>query len=25
VSLVPVTVDMTAHWYLDELKKRFER
>jgi len=23
VSLVPVTVDMTAHWYLDELKKRF--
>ena len=23
VSLVPVTVDMTAHWYLDKLKKRF--
>jgi 5'-nucleotidase len=25
VSLVPVTVDMTAHWYHDELKKRFEK
>jgi 5'-nucleotidase len=25
VSLVPVTVDMTAHWYVDELKKRFEK
>jgi 5'-nucleotidase len=25
VSLVPVTVDMTAHWYLDDLKKRFEK
>lgn len=25
VSLVPVTVDMTAHWYLDKLKKRFEK
>lgn len=25
VSLVPVTVDMTAHWYLDELKKRFQK
>jgi len=25
VSLVPVTVDMTAHWYLDELKKRFKK
>jgi 5'-nucleotidase len=25
VSLNPVTVDMTAHWYLDELKKRFQK
>jgi 5'-nucleotidase len=25
VSLVPVTVDMTAHWYLVELKKRFKK
>jgi 5'-nucleotidase len=24
VSVVPVTVDMTAHWYLDELKSRFK-
>lgn len=24
VSLVPVTVDMTAHWHLNELKERFE-
>lgn len=24
VSIVPVTVDMTAHGYLDELKKRFK-
>jgi 5'-nucleotidase len=23
VSVVPVTVDMTAHWYLDNLKERF--
>lgn len=23
VSVVPVTIDMTAHWYLDSLKKRF--
>lgn len=23
VSVVPVTIDMTAHWYLDNLKKRF--
>jgi 5'-nucleotidase len=23
VSIVPVSVDMTAHWYLDQLKKRF--
>jgi 5'-nucleotidase len=23
VSVVPVTVDMTAHWYLDKLKQRF--
>jgi 5'-nucleotidase len=25
VSVVPVTVDMTAHWYLDELKIRFKK
>lgn len=25
VTVVPVTVDMTAHWYLDNLKKRFRR
>ena len=25
VSIVPVTVDMTAHWYLDELKSRFRK
>ena len=24
VSVVPVTVDMTAHWYLDKLKSRFK-
>jgi 5'-nucleotidase len=23
VSVVPVTVDMTAHWYMDKLKKKF--
>jgi 5'-nucleotidase len=23
VSVVPVTVDMTAHWYIDKLKERF--
>jgi 5'-nucleotidase len=23
VSVVPVTVDMTAHWYMDKLKERF--
>ena len=23
VSVVPVTVDMTAHWYLDKLKEKF--
>ncbi len=23
VSVVPVSVDMTAHWYLDKLKERF--
>jgi len=23
VSVVPVTVDMTAHWYINELKERF--
>jgi 5'-nucleotidase len=23
VSIVPVSVDMTAHWYLDQLKNRF--
>lgn len=23
VSIVPVTVDMTAHWYIDKLKERF--
>jgi 5'-nucleotidase len=23
VSIVPVSVDMTAHWYLDDLKQRF--
>jgi 5'-nucleotidase len=23
VSVVPVSIDMTAHWYLDSLKKRF--
>jgi 5'-nucleotidase len=25
VSIVPVTVDMTAHWYLDDLKKWFKK
>jgi 5'-nucleotidase len=25
VSVVPVSVDMTAHWYLDELKERFRK
>ncbi|NLV19794.1 MAG: 5'/3'-nucleotidase SurE [Bacteroidetes bacterium] len=25
VSVVPVTVDMTAHWFLDELKERLDR
>ena len=25
VSVVPVTVDMTAHWYLGSLKDRFSR
>jgi 5'-nucleotidase len=25
VSVVPVTVDMTAHWYLNDLKKRLKR
>lgn len=25
VSIVPVTVDMTAHWYLEELKERFNK
>ena len=25
VSVVPVTVDMTAHWYMDELKARFKK
>jgi 5'-nucleotidase len=25
VSVVPVTVDMTAHWYLDDLKKWFKK
>jgi 5'-nucleotidase len=25
VSVVPVTVDMTAHWYVDKLKERFGR
>jgi 5'-nucleotidase len=25
VSVVPVTVDMTAHWYIDELKSRFKK
>jgi 5'-nucleotidase len=25
VSVVPVTVDMTAHWYLDKLKSKFNR
>jgi 5'-nucleotidase len=25
VSVVPVTVDMTAHWYLDKLKQRFDK
>ena len=24
VSVVPVTVDMTAHWYIDKLKKQFK-
>jgi 5'-nucleotidase len=24
VSVVPVTVDMTAHWYIDKLKERFD-
>jgi 5'-nucleotidase len=24
VSVVPVTVDMTAHWYLEKLEKRFK-
>jgi 5'-nucleotidase len=25
VSVVPVTVDMTAHWYIDKLKARFKK
>lgn len=25
VSVVPVSVDMTAHWYINDLKKRFDR
>jgi 5'-nucleotidase len=25
VSVVPVTVDMTAHWYIDKLKVRFKK
>lgn len=25
VSVVPVTVDMTAHWYMDKLKERFSQ
>jgi 5'-nucleotidase len=25
VSVVPVTVDMTAHWYIDKLKVQFKR
>ncbi|HZK60662.1 MAG TPA: 5'/3'-nucleotidase SurE [Anaerovoracaceae bacterium] len=25
VSVVPVTVDMTAHWYIDNLKARFKK
>ena len=25
VSVVPVSVDMTAHWYIDELKSRFDK
>ena len=25
VSVVPVTVDMTAHWYIDALKSRFRK
>jgi 5'-nucleotidase len=25
VSVVPVTVDMTAHWYVDQLKERFKK
>jgi 5'-nucleotidase len=25
VSVVPVTVDMTAHWYIDKLKERFNK
>lgn len=25
VSVVPVTVDMTAHWYLDKLKSKFKK
>ena len=25
VSVVPVTVDMTAHWYLNDLKKWFKK
>jgi 5'-nucleotidase len=25
VSVVPVTVDMTAHWYIDNLKDRFNK
>lgn len=25
VSVVPVTVDMTAHWYIEKLKTRFKR
>jgi 5'-nucleotidase len=25
VSIVPVTVDMTAHWYIDDLKKWFKK
>jgi 5'-nucleotidase len=25
VSVVPVTVDMTAHWYINDLKVRFKK
>jgi 5'-nucleotidase len=25
VSVVPVSVDMTAHWYIDDLRKRFKK